>query len=523
MFTVNEVLKRAFYEHLYHMRPGDKRYKSSSTKHMSTGRDMLHSMIKLENDNDCMVFFVSSGERSKDNKHLKGGHNKVTKGDLVYIDRDGRVIKIEQKKILRQENNYSVHTDEVIQDMRVANNRLAQSCQVNVPCFFRQKSEQGKRMASVQPDLGQSLYAWVTANNSQYDHRHVVMAIDQAMANVHHVVSAHCDLKPENFACSENPMGQMVITALDFPGDETTAYTPHYLHIKQLSKQNDFYACFQTQYFGAKHSQKYATDPNYRPFVEAIRRTAQQAFLMCLINNEDNNAVYTWARDGFYNAQCQNSELINNLITAYNESEDPWIKQWRMLEEQCTIINDLLTLDPPRTLCEFLENGSPQYYYEMQNKKSEQYALPTLSTIIINMLSSGNRSIALNILRHQTDDHLILMLQHFKQNNAKMNQERFIQHCEDYLPPYPHTWLQWDGTIQVAFFLLNCLAFGALFFISTMLNDDRLSTQPMHRVLFISMMIGNFATAGILTAILGFIGNVGACPNVLGCYKNPRY
>jgi hypothetical protein len=325
----------------------------------------------------------------------------------------------------------------------------------------------------------------------------------------------------------------VVVHPLDFPNSSNQVNgTPFYLHIIDNSIQNDYYACFRTQYFLTKHSKQYANDHVCRQLVESIQRVAQNAFLMCLINRENNDtvyAVYAWARDNFFHAQCQNSELIANLIIAYNTSKDPWIEQWRMLNEQCVIINNLLTLDSPFTLCEYLENGSPQVYYIMKDRAPEQYALPTLSTIIIDSLLKAfgdnftfdavNTGEIRNILDHQTDDNLILMLQYIKKNGETMTPKVFMQHCKNFFKPSQHTWLKWDGTTQVAFFLLHCLTFGALFFISTMINDDHLSTQPMHKVLFISMMIGNFATAGILTAILGFIGNVGACPNVLGCYK----
>jgi hypothetical protein len=550
MFDVNNQLPLTFAQHLSQMQPGEKRYRMRSKKHIPTNYPMLNSMIKLENDSHGhMVFFVSSGERSKDNRNLKGTYNKITKGCLVHIANNGQVVNIIQNKILRQERQYAVHTQKAIQDIQTENQHLSQYySNIDVPVFIRKKQKANIRVASIQPDLGQSLYEFYRGeNNGQYDAQDGLIAIDEALQRIRLVLGAHNDLKPKNFACSIDMHGKISINPLDFPGIQKDIRTYAYLHTMANSPQNDDYACFLVQYEHIKHSKQYC---KYALWIEAIRQQAQQAFLMCLVNKGNDDQVYQiykWAKNNFQeilnNRAVIDDPLVSPLIATYQQSNHPFIVRWRMLETQCDIINNMLQFYPPCYLsqCALLVDGSPQYHY-LQSQSTNGYKLPKLSQVIIDMLqnysTTHNVQHALNfseihdILHNQTDDTLTNMLQYcwHVNSHAAITLEGFMQHCyrylkqKNYLPYISHACLTWDGTQQVVFFLLNCITFGAFFFISTMQNDDHLSTHPIHVIIFIGIMIGNFATTGILTAMLGAMYNLShkiwdACPNTLGHYE----
>jgi HD superfamily phosphohydrolase YqeK len=198
--TLHTVLNQADFQYLCNMQVCDKIYKQSSRHYIDISPAILHSMIKLEDDGDCMAFFVRSGKRSKENKTLLGSKNKTAAGHVIKINTNATIVSIEEKKILRQERQYVVHEESVMEAIKSENKNFETFYKTRVPVFFRENLAQERRVASVQPYLGETLSQLCADGN--YNLENGVMAIDEALNTLHQTFAYHNDLKPQNFAYS---------------------------------------------------------------------------------------------------------------------------------------------------------------------------------------------------------------------------------------------------------------------------------------------------------------------------------
>jgi tRNA A-37 threonylcarbamoyl transferase component Bud32 len=572
---MNHSIDQALLKALQALKDGDKLYSQNRpNKHLSNDHgntlNLNHSITKVASDkNGNIMYFMRQGENSKVNPTRKGGSNKSTQGDFITVNKFGYIIKREHNKILRQQHVFADNTQAKKNTLKAENDAVGKFYKKPIQNFIKHDAHGKTRVASIQDDLGESLYDIIKVGH-KIDIQTGLDAIDYALINMHQQGVIHNDIKPRNLTLTMQNR-QMIINVIDLPDPtvDTMAVTLLFAHSWDSTKINDYYAFFLTECLFVKGGVRYKENAPYREIIDSIYRNTQQAFLM--LSYESDGATNIQAAHSIYlsaqqalRAGRENSQdcVIQTRIQQYHRSSDPFIACFKTMEEQYHSICQAWGIAQPLPINEFL-GRSPQmmkdyassdsHYMRTQTQTMitqlmQQSSFPTIQTFAssqymrsflaisqqqqINCLTSFVQNSQVNKHTPKAFETYYQQYVHARsqqqkparsvniliQRSSKVSTSKLLlsevtnsAKLDVSASTANHAWLELSCMQQIRRFGLNILTFGITCFIQYIRNGQQgivPASQAISETTFLGLMIVNLLTAGIATVMFGIAINV---------------